>query len=115
MIFNINSTRGHTGSLLVFHYLVESIRFTGQSVSDSEGASSYTTVKPMRRVQQFVDSGHVQNLSDTLNNNCYFIRAEVLPSMWNDPPKHVHVCLSCKSGLNWLCCTAMLRDNSSVK
>ena len=82
----------------IFHYLVESIRFTGQSDSDSEGDSSYTTDKPMRRGQQFVESGHVQNVSDTLSNEFYFIRAEVLPSMRNDPPKHVHVCLSCKSG-----------------
>ena len=70
----------------------------GDSDSDSEGDSSYTTVKPMRRGQLFVDSGHVKNVSDILNNDCYFIRAEVLPSMRNDPPKHVHVCLSCKSG-----------------
>ena len=82
----------------IFHYLVESIRFTGRSDSDSEGDSSYKTVQPMRRWQQFVDSGHVKNVSDTMNNDCYFIRAEVLPSMKNDPPKHVHVCLSCKSG-----------------
>ena len=65
--------------------------------------------------QQFVDSVHVQNVIDTLNNDCYFIRAEVLPSMRNDPPKHVHVCLLCKSRLNWLCCMAMLHVNSSVK
>ena len=80
----------------IFHYLVESVRFTGNS--DSEGDSSATTVKPMRRGQQFVDSGHVKNVSDTLNNDCYYVRAEVLPSMRSDPAKHVYVCLSCKSG-----------------
>ena len=40
----------------------------------------------MRRGQQFADNGHVQNVCNTLYYEYYLIRAEVLPSMRNDPP-----------------------------
>ena len=52
--------------------------------SDAEDDTAHTTSKPMQQGQQFLDSEHVSNVKDTLSGDCYFVKADALPSMLLD-------------------------------
>ena len=54
--------------------------------------------KPMKNGRKYVDSGFVHDIMDNVNDEHYFLRAYVWPSMRNEVPHNVVIVLSVISG-----------------
>ena len=58
----------------------------------------HMTDKPFKNGRKYVDSGFVHDITDNKNDDYYFLRAHVWPSMRNDYPHNVTIVLSSISG-----------------
>ena len=56
------------------------------------------TDKPMKNGKKYVDSGFLHDMMDNANDEHYFVRAHVWPSMKTDLPHNAVVVLSVNSG-----------------
>ena len=65
---------------------------------DQDDGLGHMTDKPMKNGGKYVDSGFVHVMMDTVNDERYFVRAHVWPSMKTDLPHNVVVVLSLNSG-----------------
>jgi len=63
-----------------------------------EDGLGHMTDKPLKNGRKYVDSGFVHDIMDTVNGECYFVRAHVWPSMRTELPHHVIVVISVNSG-----------------
>ena len=76
---------------------------------DSEEGVGHMTDKPMKNGRKYVDSGFVHDMMDNVNDEHYFLRAHVWPSMRNELPHNVVVVLSVISILTFTYCVAFTR------
>ena len=77
----------------VHFYALESIQNAVNS-DDSDEGLGHMTDKPMKNGRKHVDSGFVHDMMDNVNDEHYFLRAHVWPSMRNELPNNVVVVLS---------------------
>ena len=81
----------------VHFYALESIQNAVNSDHSEEGLG-HMTDKPMKNGRKYVDSGFVHDTMDKVNDEHYFLRAHVWPSMRNELPHNVVVVLLVISG-----------------
>ena len=74
-------------------YALESVQNAVNHDASEEGLG-HMTDKPMKNGRKHVDSGFVHDMMDNVNDEHYFLRAHVWPSMRNELLHNVVVVLS---------------------
>ena len=64
----------------------------------NEQGLGHMTDKPFKTGRKYIESGYVHDMTDTKDDDHYFVKAHVWPSMRSDYPHNVTVVLSVCSG-----------------
>lgn len=83
----------------IYHYLLESVKLLGEDGSYEDTDLSHMTSKPLTKGEQYVKSGNVHSLMDTIKTGTghYFLKGKVDASMRKEQ-RNVHVTISNLSG-----------------
>ena len=82
----------------IYYYLLESVVLIGEDGQKKDTGLAHMTAKPLTKGEQYVKSGSVTNMMDTVTSNGhYYLKGKVDASMRNEQ-RIVHVTISSVSG-----------------